>query len=299
MLAIGNGVFFLDAFFAFRVGDNHPLITLRSGSESDRSGNLGDDRVAFGTASLEKFGDPGQTTGNIAGFGHFTRDLRQDVTGHDIVSVHHIDEGACRQSVTLDGFSSFRIHDDTTGRQIFILVFDNGAFFQTGGSINLFAHRYAAENILQFHLTGDFRENGNLVKIPVGQQLAFPDGSFFPYFQGRAKWNHMVLHGPSFFVINRDLTATVQDDQFLIAVLDQFQIMEPHNAVLRRFDLGLFQGTAGGAAHVEGPEGQLRPRFADGLGGDDANRFTDLDQPAVGHIHAIALRTDAAFQFAG
>ena len=45
---------------------------------------------------------------------------------------------------------------------------------------------------------------------------------------------------------------------------------------------------AGDAAGVEGTHGELRAGLADGLGGDDADRLTDLDVLAGGQRHAVA-----------
>jgi hypothetical protein len=50
---------------------------------------------------------------------------------------------------------------------------------------------------------------------------------------------------------------------------------------------------------VEGPHRQLGAGFADGLGGNDADRFTDVHQRAAGQVAAVAHGADAFFGFAG
>src|SRR6266536_620640 len=45
---------------------------------------------------------------------------------------------------------------------------------------------------------------------------------------------------------------------------------------------------AGDATGVEGPHGELRARLADRLGGDDADRLADVDQPVGGQAAAVA-----------
>ena len=50
---------------------------------------------------------------------------------------------------------------------------------------------------------------------------------------------------------------------------------------------------AGDAAGVEGAHGELGARFADGLGGDDADRFADADGLSGGQVGAVALRAYA------
>ena len=53
------------------------------------------------------------------------------------------------------------------------------------------------------------------------------------------------------------------------------------------------------AAGVEGTHGKLRARLADGLRGDDADRFAHIDQTAVRHVRAVAARADAVLALAG
>ena len=50
---------------------------------------------------------------------------------------------------------------------------------------------------------------------------------------------------------------------------------------------------------MEGPHRQLRARFADGLGGDDAHRRADLHLAARRKVAAVALRAHAVFGVAG
>ena len=50
---------------------------------------------------------------------------------------------------------------------------------------------------------------------------------------------------------------------------------------------------------MEGSHGQLRTRFTDGLGGNNADCFTDIDKMTVGKIPTIAHGTDAMLGLAG
>jgi hypothetical protein len=58
-------------------------------------------------------------------------------------------------------------------------------------------------------------------------------------------------------------------------------------------------GHLGGAADVEGPHRQLGAGLADRLGGDDADRFTDVHRRAAGQVAAVAGAADADLGFAG
>jgi len=55
----------------------------------------------------------------------------------------------------------------------------------------------------------------------------------------------------------------------------------------------------GDAAGVEGPHGQLGAGLADRLGGDDADRLADVDQPVVGQAAAVAHLADPDLGVAG
>ena len=50
---------------------------------------------------------------------------------------------------------------------------------------------------------------------------------------------------------------------------------------------------------MEGTHGELSARFADGLGGDDADGFAAFDHPARGQVAAVAELANAATRFAG
>src|SRR5205823_9189250 len=54
-----------------------------------------------------------------------------------------------------------------------------------------------------------------------------------------------------------------------------------------------------GAADVERTHRELRARLADRLGGDDADRFADLDELAASEIASVAAAADSAARFAG
>ena len=63
--------------------------------------------------------------------------------------------------------------------------------------------------------------------------------------------------------------------------------------------LGLLGNAGRRAAHVERTHGELGARLADRLGGDDADRFADLDQLAAGQVAPVAAAADAAAGLAG
>src|SRR5208282_4560204 len=64
-------------------------------------------------------------------------------------------------------------------------------------------------------------------------------------------------------------------------------------------DLAFLDDAAGRAANVEGTHGELRARFADRLGRDDADRHALLDQRAGRQVHAVAKPAHSQGRLAG
>ena len=85
----------------------------------------------------------------------------------------------------------------------------------------------------------------------------------------------------------------------LAAARDHLQVDEVDEAVVARFDLGLFGDARRRSADVERAHGELRAGLADGLRGDDADGFAQLDHAAGGQVAAVAAGADAAPGFAG
>ena len=71
-----------------------------------------------------------------------------------------------------------------------------------------------------------------------------------------------------------------------------------NDAVELGLDLRLLENLRGRAADVEGAHGQLRAGLADGLGGDDADRFAALDHAAGGQVAPVAAGANAVLALA-
>ena len=68
-------------------------------AEADRPVDLRDDRVVLGLAGLEKLRDARQTAGDVLRLGRLTRDLREDLSRVDFLTVGRDDVGAHGQEV--------------------------------------------------------------------------------------------------------------------------------------------------------------------------------------------------------
>ena len=112
--------------------------------------------------------------------------------------------------------------------------------------------------------------------------------------------------GTSYFSSSRplgsrseDLAVAGEHDVLPGVVADDLHARELDHALLLGLDLALFDVAGGRAADVERAHRQLRARFADALGGDDAHGHALFHQRAGGKVHAVAQGADAQRGVAG
>ena len=96
-----------------------------------------------------------------------------------------------------------------------------------------------------------------------------------------------------------DRAVLVEHDPVAVERLHGAQFVVPHDAIVLGLDLRLLERLARRAADVERAHRQLRARLADGLRGDDADRFAQLHELPGRQVAAVAMRADAAPAFAG
>ena len=84
-----------------------------------------------------------------------------------------------------------------------------------------------------------------------------------------------------------------------IGILFGIEAHEFHAARMLRFEHSLLDHLARCTTDVERPHGQLGPRLADGLRGNDTDGLTLLDQAAPCQIAAITRTTDTAAGLTG
>src|SRR5262249_17725262 len=96
-----------------------------------------------------------------------------------------------------------------------------------------------------------------------------------------------------------DRAVLVEDDAVAVFEFNQAQFVVTGLAVVLRLDLRHLEHTGGGATDVERAHRQLRAGLTDGLGGDDADGFTELHLGAGGEVAAVTGHTHTVFAFAG
>src|SRR5262249_46048329 len=167
-----------------------------------------------------------------------------------------------------------------------------------GDFVDLLFDGDAGTQILEADRAAGFRENGERERIPFGKNLAVGDVVAVGYAETRAVHDVVALFFAALFVNDGDEAGTIHGDGRSAATFDELQVDELDDAVVARFDGGTLGNARRGTADVEGTHGELRAGFADGLRGDDADRFTEFDHAARSEVAAIAKGANTAAGFA-
>ena len=108
----------------------------------------------------------------------------------------------------------------------------------------------------------------------------------------------MGLKALAVFIDNADSHIAAHDDKGACGVFDEIGIFIDDFTLIGALHDG-FIGHRSCTADVEGPHGELRSRLANGLGGNNADRFAHIDLSPARQITAIAGRANAVAGFAG
>src|SRR5580704_2650511 len=100
------------------------------------------------------------------------------------------------------------------------------------------------------------------------------------------------------FVHDGDEASAVHGDGSAAAALDELEVHELDDTVVARFERRALGNAGGGSADVERTHRQLCAGFADGLRGDDADRFAEFNHAPGGEVAAVAESTNSATRFA-
>src|SRR5690606_8840200 len=286
-------------------GDLDAALVLVVATEFDAAVHLGDDRAVLRTTSFEQFGHARQTAGDVAGLGAFGRDTRDDVARLDLVAVGHRQNGADGQQVTRvrtarqlgvavalgDAHGRTQVRAARAGAPV-----GDDALGDARGLVRLFLDRQAFDQVLEAHHAAHFREDRGGVGVPLGQALVLGHLAAVLDAQARA-----VRHLVGFAVLavdghgDHDVAAhghriAMSGDNGRAGHLDDTGVGRLEERGFRHL---------GRTADVEGPHRQLGARLADRLGGDDADRFADVDVSAARQVAAVAHAADARVGFTG
>src|SRR4051812_20449233 len=149
--------------------DRDAALVLVVAAEADRTRDFRDDRRVLWLASLEQFGNPRQTAGDVAGLGAFRGDTRQDVAGLDLGADVDRQNAVDRQHVAGIAATCELQHlavlafDDDGRTQIRPAPrrtpIDDDALGDTRGFVQRFRDRLALDQVLEPDGAFDFGKN--------------------------------------------------------------------------------------------------------------------------------------------
>ena len=144
------------------------------------------------------------------------------------------------------------------------------------------------------------RNDGRVVGVPLEDHRALFHGLPVLEVEHRAVGRVVGVPDPLLVVQHLETTLPAGDDQTAFRlVLHHGQVLGADGPVELGPDLRLLHDARGDAAHMEGPQGELGARLADGLGRDDPHRLADIHHPPGGQVAAVAARAHAALGLAG
>ena len=289
--------------FAEFGSDNDLAVAALDIAHGDFTVDFADNGGVARIAGLEELGHTGQTAGDVAGLADGTRNLDEDVTGLEFLTVLDHDVAVDGEVVGADEFAVL-VDDMTGGHAALLLALDDDALAQTGGFVFLDTVGNAFLDILELDGTGMLGDDDGVEGVPLGDDGTLLDLVALVDEELRAVGH--VLGGEDdtgILVDEADFGQTADNDLAGAAVLvddiDGTEFVELYAAVALGHDGGVGGGVGGDTTGVERTEGKLRTGFTDGLGGDDADGLALLHHTAGGEVAAVALHADAMLALAG
>src|SRR5271154_3761585 len=170
---------------------------------------------------------------------------------------------------------------------------------KAGHFVHLLFDREAGPQIVKLHGASGFGEDREGERIPFGENLAVGDVFAVHDAETGAVHDVVALLLAVLFVHDGDEASAVHGDGSAAAALDELEVHELDDTVVARFERGTLGNAGGGSADVECTHRQLSAGFADGLRGDDADRFAELNHAPGGEVAAVAESANSAAGFAG
>ena len=172
------------------------------------------------------------------------------------------------------------------------IVVGDHALGDAGRFVDLLGQRARLDQVLVLHGAGLFGHHRAERRIPFGDAVAAADDMAGLAQQMRAIRHAVGRKLAPGHVEDRDFARPRQRQMPSVGIDDRRHVAELDGAVDRRFEVRLLV-ELGGAADVEGPHRQLGAGLADRLGGDDSDRFADVDRGPAGEVAAVAFAAHA------
>src|SRR5216684_4762901 len=297
MHATRNRIFFSGlAVFAFDVDLAHALGNF---AVADHAIDFADHRGVLGLAGFEELHDARETSGDVLGLCGLARNFCEHIAGLHLVAILDHQVGARRHEVLLANLAR-RIADKNRGLMLFVARRQrDDVLGEAGDFIDLLFDRQAGPQVVELHVSGGFGEDRERERIPFGQNLAMGDAFAFGDAEASTINNVVALLFAALLIDDGDEAGAVHGDGGAATALDVLEVHELDDAMVARLKRGALGNARRGSADVERAHGQLRAGLADGLRGDDANGFAELDHPARSQVAAVAQCANAAAGLAG
>ena len=258
-----------------------------------------DGASVLGLAGFKQFCHAGKTAGDVLCLGHLAGRLGHHGAGGNGLSVLHGQVGPGGNGVVGQNLAGLGIADDHL-RVEFLLVFHHDEGGRTGFTVRFLGNGDPHDHILEFDHPALFSDHGHVVRVPCGEGFILLDGAAVGNVQDGADDGLVGFQLAALFVFNADGAVLVQNHKVAVHVFHRAEVFRvDHATVVLRLHDRLLERRSGRAAHVERTHGQLGAGLADGLGGDDADRFTDLHFLASSQVQAVAFGAAALLEFAG
>ncbi len=294
VLADGDEVFLLH--LGLRVFDDNATFAAHACPKVHQTVNLGNFRRVLRTAGFEQLRHAGQTAGNVLGLGSLARRLGHQCAGDNLAAFGHDDVRAGGNRIIRHHFAGV-VADDDLRAQVFLVLHQHHGLL-TGGLVRFLLHRHAFDDVVEFHLAGFFGENRHVIRIPLHEGVALLHLGAVLGRNDRADDHDVVFQFTSVVAENGNGTVFVEHDVVAILQFDQPEVVVMDHPVVLGLDLRDLEHLRRRAADVERPHRQLRARLADGLGGDDADRFAELDECTGGKVASITINANTVLAFA-
>src|SRR5712691_2932346 len=170
---------------------------------------------------------------------------------------------------------------------------------QAGDIIDLLLDGEAGAEVVKLHGASRFSQDRERERIPFGKNLAMGDVLTVLNAQARAVNDVVALLLAALFIDDGDEAGAVHGDGGAPAALDELEVHELDHTVVARFERGAFGNASGSSTDVERAHGELRAGFTDGLRGNDADGFAELDHAAGGKVATVAESANTTAGFTG
>src|SRR6266567_2209985 len=170
---------------------------------------------------------------------------------------------------------------------------------QAGDIIDLLLDGEAGAEVVKLHGASRFSQDREGERIPFGKDLAMGDVLTVLNAQARAVNDVVALLLAALFIHDGDEAGAVHSDGGAPAALDELEVHELDHTVVARFERGALGNASGSSTDVERAHGELRAGFTNGLRGNDADGFAELDHAAGGEVATVAESANTTAGFTG